>query len=46
MLDVSQIMKELTTIVHEQGDTIGKTCGVLHMTKDNLYDQVLINGPY
>lgn len=25
MLDVSQIMKDLASMVHEQGDTIGKT---------------------
>lgn len=29
MLDVSQIMKDLASMVHEQGDTIGKKCACL-----------------
>lgn len=38
MLDVTNIMKDLATIVHQQGDTIGETCVCdLHITMMLLF---------
>lgn len=44
MLDVNQIMKDLATIVHQQGDTIGKTRVELLLASRDLDDLVLITG--